>query len=64
MEFKLLKNKKNIALGTNPKDIPLNKWYIVLDTLYGYDSELRVDENNIQFAVDYFDNPKDYAKMN
>ena len=63
MEYKLLENKKNIVLGTNPKDIPFNKWCIVLDTLYSYDSELRVDENNIQFTVDYFDNPRDYAKM-
>lgn len=63
MEYKLLENKKNIVLGTNPKDIPFNKWCIVLDTLYNYDSELRVDENNIQFTVDYFDNPRDYAKM-
>lgn len=63
MEYKLLENKKNIVLGTNPKDIPFNKWCIVLDTLYSYDSELRVDENNIQFVVDYFDNPRDYAKM-
>lgn len=63
MEYKLLKNKENIVLGTNPKDIPFNKWCIVLDTLYSYDSELRVDENNIQFAVDYFDDPRDYARM-
>ena len=63
MEYKLLENKKNIVLGTNPKDIPFNKWCIVLDTLYSYDSELRVDENNIQFTVDYFDNPRDYVKM-
>ena len=63
MEYKLLENKENIALGTNPKDISFNKWCIVLDTLYSYDSELRVDENNIQFTVDYFDNPRDYAKM-
>lgn len=63
MEYKLLENKENIVLGTNPKDIPFNKWCIILDTLYSYDSELRVDENNIQFTVDYFDNPRDYAKM-
>ena len=63
MEYKLLENKKNIVLGTNPKDIPFNKWCIVLDTLYSYDSELRVDKNDIQFTVDYFDNPKDYVKM-
>lgn len=63
MEYKLFENKKNIVLGTNPKDIPFDKWCIILDTLYSYDSELRVDENNIQFAVDYFDNPRDYAKM-
>lgn len=63
MEYKLLENKKNIVLGTNPKDIPFNKWCIVLDTLYSYDSELRVDKNDIQFTVDYFDNPRDYVKM-
>lgn len=63
MEYKLLENKKNIVLGTNPKDIPFNKWCIVLDTLYSYDSELRVDENDDQFAEDYFDSQKDYAKM-
>lgn len=54
MEYKLLENKKNIVLGTNPKDIPFNKWCIILDTLYSYDSELRVDENDDQFAEDSF----------
>lgn len=63
MEYKLLENKKNIVLGTNPKDIPFNKWCIILDTLYSYDSELRVDKNDDQFAEDYFDSQKDYAKM-
>ena len=63
MEYKLLENKKNIVLGMDPKDIPFDKWCIVLDTLYSYDSELRVDKNDDQFAEDYFDNPRDYAKM-
>ena len=63
MEYKLLENKKNIVLGTNPKDISFNKWCIVLDILYSYDSELRVDKNDDQFAEDYFDSQKDYAKM-
>ena len=63
MEYKLLENKKNIVLGTNTKDIPFNKWCIILDTLYSYDSELRVDKNDDQFAKDYFDSQKDYAKM-
>lgn len=63
MEYKLFENKKNIVLRTNPEDISFDKWCIVLDTLYSYDSELRVDKNNIEFTVDYFDNPRDYAKM-
>lgn len=63
MEYKLLENKKNIVLEMDPKDIPFDKWCIVLDTLYSYDSELRVDKNDDQFAEDYFDNPRDYAKM-
>ena len=54
MEYKLFENTKNFVLGINPKDIPFDKWCIVLDTLYSYDSELRVDANNIQFTVDFF----------